>query len=167
MSSDQGRFAARTLIFAGETALDNEAAAHARTGHGNLRTVGIGTAGRRATIASEPTAIFSQSSARRGHRPWCIRVLEGPHRLKHITCTAAGRRSGPSWPEKIHIWIGDVDTYYLNDAVYLLEDFSRPRTLLRGPARSPTARATPLLDGAPLLNRALPGDGAVCRLGRS
>jgi hypothetical protein len=26
---------------------------------------------------------------------------------------------------KIHIWIGDMDTYYLNDAVYLLEDYLR------------------------------------------
>ena len=30
---------------------------------------------------------------------------------------------GPSLAGKIHIWTGDMDTYYLNNAVYLLEDF--------------------------------------------
>lgn len=30
---------------------------------------------------------------------------------------------GPKLAGKIHIWAGDMDTYYLNDAVYLLEDF--------------------------------------------
>ena len=29
---------------------------------------------------------------------------------------------------KIHIWTGDMDTYYLNNAVYLLEDFLRTTT---------------------------------------
>ena len=28
---------------------------------------------------------------------------------------------GPKLAGKIHIWIGDMDTYYLNDAVHLLE----------------------------------------------
>ena len=30
---------------------------------------------------------------------------------------------GPKLAGKIHIWTGDMDTYYLNDAVYLLEDY--------------------------------------------
>ncbi len=30
---------------------------------------------------------------------------------------------GPKLAGKIHIWTGDADTYYLNDAVYLLEDY--------------------------------------------
>jgi hypothetical protein len=30
---------------------------------------------------------------------------------------------GPKLAGKIHIWIGDMDTYYLNDAVHLLEDY--------------------------------------------
>ncbi len=32
-------------------------------------------------------------------------------------------RIGSKLTGKIHIWTGDMDTYYLNDAVYLLEDF--------------------------------------------
>lgn len=32
---------------------------------------------------------------------------------------------GPALVGKIHIWTGDMDTYYLNNAVYLLEDFLR------------------------------------------
>ena len=30
---------------------------------------------------------------------------------------------GPKLAGKLHIWTGDMDTYYLNDAVYLLEDY--------------------------------------------
>ena len=30
---------------------------------------------------------------------------------------------GPKLAGKLHIWVGDMDTYYLNDAVYLLEDY--------------------------------------------
>ena len=30
---------------------------------------------------------------------------------------------GPRLAGKIHIWIGDMDTYYLNDAVHLLDDY--------------------------------------------
>ena len=30
---------------------------------------------------------------------------------------------GPRLAGKIHIWTGDMDTYYLNNAVYLLEDY--------------------------------------------
>jgi hypothetical protein len=33
------------------------------------------------------------------------------------------REIGPKLAGKIHIWTGDMDTYYLNDAVYLLEDY--------------------------------------------
>lgn len=32
-------------------------------------------------------------------------------------------RLGPKLQGKIHIYCGDMDTYYLNDAVYLMEDF--------------------------------------------
>jgi len=30
---------------------------------------------------------------------------------------------GPKLSGKLHIWVGDMDTYYLNDAVHLLDDF--------------------------------------------
>jgi hypothetical protein len=33
------------------------------------------------------------------------------------------REIGPKLAGKIHIWTGDMDTYYLNDAVHLLEDY--------------------------------------------
>jgi hypothetical protein len=35
---------------------------------------------------------------------------------------------GPKLAGKIHVWTGDMDTYYLNDAVYLLEDFLKTTT---------------------------------------
>ncbi len=35
---------------------------------------------------------------------------------------------GPKLAGKIHIWTGDMDTYYLNDAVHLLEDYLRTTT---------------------------------------
>jgi hypothetical protein len=30
---------------------------------------------------------------------------------------------GPKLQGKIHLYVGDVDTCFLNDAVYLMEDF--------------------------------------------
>ncbi|MCK7469592.1 MAG: hypothetical protein MZU95_01380 [Desulfomicrobium escambiense] len=39
------------------------------------------------------------------------------------SCGATGRRSGPSSQGKIHIYVGDMDNYYLNNAVYLAEAF--------------------------------------------
>lgn len=35
---------------------------------------------------------------------------------------------GPKLAGKIHIWTGDMDTYYLNDAVHLLEDYLKTTT---------------------------------------
>ncbi len=35
---------------------------------------------------------------------------------------------GPKLAGKIHIWTGDMDTYYLNNAVYLLEDYLKTTT---------------------------------------
>jgi hypothetical protein len=43
-------------------------------------------------------------------------------------------RLGPKLAGKIHIYCGDMDTYYLNNAVYLMEDFLKK-------ARNPEARA--------------------------
>jgi hypothetical protein len=57
---------------------------------------------------------------------------------------------GPKLVDKIHIWVGDMDTYYLNDAVHLLEDFlsttANPRyagTIVYAP-RKPHCWAGPL-----------------------
>jgi Putative esterase len=38
------------------------------------------------------------------------------------------REVGPKLAGKIHIWTGDMDTYYLNNAVYLLEDYLKTTT---------------------------------------
>jgi hypothetical protein len=35
---------------------------------------------------------------------------------------------GPKVRGKIHIYVGDMDNYYLNDAVYLMEDFLKGAT---------------------------------------
>ncbi len=35
----------------------------------------------------------------------------------------SGEFSGPKLKGKLHIYCGDMDNYYLNDAVYLMEDF--------------------------------------------
>lgn len=37
---------------------------------------------------------------------------------------------GPKLQGKIHIYCGDMDNYYLNNAVYLMEDFLKKRTIL-------------------------------------
>jgi Putative esterase len=61
---------------------------------------------------------------------------------------------GPKLVGKIHIWTGDADTYYLNNAVYLLEDYLKTTTppwggsITYGP-REPHCWAGPL----PLVER--------------
>ena len=71
--------------------------------------------------------------AHRQDRSRGSRLLEGTLRPVHIL-----RRDwatlGPKVRGKLHIYVGDMDNYYLNDAVYLVEDLLKSRpTLLRTP----------------------------------
>ena len=43
--------------------------------------------------------------------------------LRHILGATGRRGSGKKLEGKIHIYVGDMDNYYLNNAVYLVEDF--------------------------------------------
>ena len=43
--------------------------------------------------------------------------------LEAILAARLGRRWGRSSQGKIHIYVGSDDTYFLNDAVYRMEDF--------------------------------------------
>ena len=42
--------------------------------------------------------------------------------------SATGPRSGPNLEGKIHIYAGDMDNYYLNNATYLMEEFLESTT---------------------------------------
>ena len=63
--------------------------------------------------------------------------------LRYILEAGLGQGLGPKVEGKIHIYCGDADNYYLNDAVYLMEDFLKTTKPIRGPMRSvvPTALA--------------------------
>ena len=50
-------------------------------------------------------------------------VLAGALRPEPHPASATGPRSGRSLQGKIHIYVGSADTYFLNDAVYYIEDF--------------------------------------------
>ena len=48
---------------------------------------------------------------------------------------------GPKLRGKLHIYVGDMDNYYLNNAVYLVEEFLKTAKTRRTRARSTTAIA--------------------------
>ena len=56
------------------------------------------------------------------------RLLARALRSETRSCSATGRRSGRSCRGKIHVYVGSADTYFLNDAVYYLEDFLKATT---------------------------------------
>ena len=70
-------------------------------------------------------------------------VLARALRSRRTSCSATGTRaSGAKLEGKIHIYVGDMDNYYLNNAVYLVEDVPRRRPTTRPmAARSTTATA--------------------------
>ena len=61
------------------------------------------------------------------------------------TCRYILRRDwatlGPKLRGKLHIYVGDMDNYYLNNAVYLVEEFLKTAKTRRTRARSTTAIA--------------------------
>ena len=91
-------------------------------------------------------------------------LLAGALRPVAHPASATGRRLGKKLAGKLHIYVGDMDNYYLNNAVYLVEDFlkttTNPYVRRRGGLRRPR-RA--LLERRPhaaerLLAAALPPD---------
>ncbi len=104
-------------------------------------------------------------------------VLEGALRPLVHPASATGRSSAPKLRGKMRIYVGDMDNYYLNNAVYLVEEgpeeaqpagrcgggLRRSRRALL--ERRPHARQrvfTPALcaDDVPVVRRADAGDGA-------
>ena len=80
--------------------------------------------------------------AHRRDRPEGRRVLEGALRPRPASCGATGTRGlGTKLEGKLHIYVGDMDNYYLNNAVYLVEDFLKsttdPAVRRRGGLRRP------------------------------
>ncbi len=68
-----------------------------------------------------PATDFRQGHRR--HRSRGRRVLARALRPEPHPGSAIGPRSGRSSQGKIHIYVGSADTYFLNDAVYYIEDF--------------------------------------------
>ena len=86
-----------------------------------------GTSGRRSTRRSAPTATRSrsgtsapESSTRRSRRYW-----KENYDLVAIMKRDWDKGLGKKLAGKIHIYVGEADNYYLNNAVYLAEDFLR------------------------------------------
>ena len=70
------------------------------------------------------------------------RVLAGELRPRATSCGATGRRAwARSCAASCHIYVGDMDNYYLNNAVYLVEEFLKrheePALRRRGGLRRP------------------------------
>ena len=83
-----------------------------------------GISGRPSTRPSGPTAIPSRSGTR---RPASSTTRSRRYWKEHYDLTHILKRD---WPKigkelegKINIYVGDMDNYYLNNAVYLMEDF--------------------------------------------
>ena len=67
--------------------------------------------------------------AHRRHRQDGRRLLEGALRpRRHILQRDWESGLGTKLQGKIHIYVGDTDNYYLNNAVYLAEDFLKSTT---------------------------------------
>ncbi len=80
--------------------------------------------------------------AHRRHRQVGRGVLEGELRpLAHPAARLGRRASARSSQGKLHIYVGDMDNYYLNNAVYLAEDFLKTTRTRPTPATSTTATA--------------------------
>jgi hypothetical protein len=70
--------------------------------------------------------------------------------LSHILRRDWEQGLGPKLRGKIHIYVGDMDNYYLNNAVYLVEEFLKSTTDPPYEGRSTTAtRARALLERRP------------------
>ena len=82
------------------------------------------TSGRPSTRRSATTAIPSRSSTR---RPATSTTSVADYWREHYDLEAILERDwatlGPKLAGKIHIYVGSDDTYFLNDAVYRMEDF--------------------------------------------
>ena len=81
-------------------------------------------AGRRRRL---PEAHLGQGDRRRSTRKW--RRTGRSTTTSCTSCSATGRRaSARSSPGKVNLYVGDMDNYYLNNAVYLAENFLRATT---------------------------------------
>ena len=141
-----------------------------------------GTSGRPCTRPSAPTAIPNGS----GTSAPASSTTRSPS--TGASTTTSGHILERDWPKigkklegKIHIYVGDMDNYYLNNAVYLMEDFlkktegpglrrrgrlRRPRGALLERRPDPAQRHQPAPlspDVRPEDRRADPQDGAAGR----
>ena len=111
----------------------------ARPGHEGPLGRSSGTSGRPSTRRWARTAIPGRSGTSAPARSTTRWPSTGARTTTSSTsCGATGRRaSGRKLEGKIHIYVGDMDNYYLNNAVYLTEDF-----LEAPPIRTTAARWT-------------------------
>ena len=129
---------------------DEPARARARPQHPLGRAVrhlaGRLLAGRAATATRSPSGTSAPASSTRPSRRTGRRTT-----TSSTSCGATGTRaSGKKLEGKIHIYVGEMDNYYLNNAVYLAEDFLeehegsllRRRDRLRARAPSTAGTAT-------------------------
>ena len=108
----------------GHDARGDEPARAGRSGRRDARAAS-GTSGRRSTRPSAPTATRSRSgtSAPASSTSRSPSTGASTTTCRHILQRDWETGLGAKLAGKLHIYVGDMDNYYLNNAVYLVEDF--------------------------------------------
>ena len=111
--------------------LDHARAAEVRTGHGHgrafRRRLGLLAGRLRTRVGANGyfQPLFDPATGAIDHG---VAAYWKEHTDLNAYLQRNWKEIGPKLAGKIHIWTGDMDTYYLNNAVYLLEDYLKTTT---------------------------------------